>query len=59
MGFFDFQASSPELTLKVANQLWIYFAVAIPLTVVVLGMCAAWLKWSGRDNDSIGEIPGK
>lgn len=58
-GFFDFQPSTSELTLRVANQFWIYFAVAIPLTVVVLGTCAAWLKWSDRDSESIGEFPAK
>lgn len=57
MGFFDFEISSNESKLRVAHQFWVYFVVTIPLTVVVLGTCAAWLKWSGRERDSIGEIP--
>jgi Mg2+ and Co2+ transporter CorA len=63
MGFFEFvedptngagngRAVGPRL--HVAGQFWIYFAVAVPLTVVVLGVCAAWLMWSGRRNDDGG-----
>jgi Mg2+ and Co2+ transporter CorA len=59
MGFFDFETSPSVFDLKVANQFWIYFAVAIPLTVLVLGICVAWLKWSGRYSDTIGEFPTK
>ncbi|KEF51584.1 uncharacterized protein A1O9_12501 [Exophiala aquamarina CBS 119918] len=59
MGFFNFQTSPSELKFQVASQFWIYFAVAIPLTVVVLGICAAWLRRSGRDGDSISEFPTK
>src|ERR1700761_7306430 len=58
MGFFDFGATDGELGqhgLRVAGQFWIYFAVTVPLTVVVLGVCAAWLLWSGRQDDDFGE----
>ncbi|KAK5043569.1 hypothetical protein LTR84_011429 [Exophiala bonariae] len=59
MGFFDFETSPNESKLRIADQFWIYFVVTIPLTVVVLGTCAAWLKWSGRERDSIGDFPVK
>lgn len=58
-GFFAFgkdnDSSSGHQHIHVAGQFWIYFAVTIPLTVVVLGICAAWLVWSGRRVDENGE----
>lgn len=67
MGFFDFgfgsesSAVSPASGLtsndgsgtqiKVAQQFWVYFAVTVPLTVVVLGICVAWLRWGGGDGE--------
>ncbi|KAJ9605461.1 hypothetical protein H2200_010118 [Cladophialophora chaetospira] len=55
-GFFDFGADDDDghfgsRKMHVAGQFWIYFAVTVPLTVVVLGICAAWLKWSARRGD--------
>ncbi|OCT54199.1 hypothetical protein CLCR_00257 [Cladophialophora carrionii] len=65
MGFFDFtddDEDDPNLegrqrTMRVAGSFWIYFAVAVPLTVLVLGLCAAWLHWSGRQEDDSGDKP--
>jgi Mg2+ and Co2+ transporter CorA len=58
MGFFDFsQNNSRDSRMHVTEQFWIYFAVTVPLTVVVLGICAAWLQWSGRQGDDFGETP--
>jgi hypothetical protein len=66
MGFFDFTAAATDeddsnlgaaphhSTMRVAGQFWIYFAVAVPLTILVLGMCAAWLQWSARQGDDDG-----
>lgn len=69
-GFFDFgndggsggtttsgsSGGGGQQHIRVAGQFWIYFAVTIPLTVVVLGICAAWLVWSGRRADENGEM---
>ena len=47
MGFFEFGLSDRnEMELRVAPQVWMYVAVTLPLTAVVLVTCAAWLKWS-------------
>jgi Mg2+ and Co2+ transporter CorA len=65
MGFFDFTAATTDeddsnlgpphhRTMRVAGQFWIYFAVAVPLTILVLGMCAAWLQWSARQEEDGG-----
>ena len=61
MGFFDFGQNDPtgvgESRIHVVGQFWIYFAVAVPLTVVVLGICAAWLLWSGRQGERYADSP--
>lgn len=50
MGFFHFApksaTNSNEVELKVTPQVWMYVAVTVPLTVVVVGACATWLKWN-------------
>ncbi len=62
MGFFDFGADNNTQLgprrMHVAGQFWVYFAVAVPLTVVVLGVCAAWLRWSERRGEEDGEGAG-
>lgn len=54
MGFFDFEYSQSDSKLRVAGQFWIYFVITVPLTVFVLGLCAAWLRWSSRHGDEFG-----
>ncbi|KIW63289.1 hypothetical protein, variant [Phialophora macrospora] len=63
-GFFDFTAAADEdgsnlgathRTMRIAGQFWIYFAVAVPLTILVLSICAAWLQWSARQEDDGGD----
>ncbi|EXJ54148.1 hypothetical protein A1O7_09485 [Cladophialophora yegresii CBS 114405] len=65
MGFFDFAGATDaglegthRRTMRVAGTFWIYFAVAVPLTILVLGICAAWLQWSARQEDDSGDKPG-
>lgn len=37
--------------IRVANQFWVYFAVTVPLTILVLAICAAWLRWGDAAGD--------
>ena len=48
MGFFEFQKDGTASELRVAPQVWMYVAVTVPLTIVVLCACALWLKWNER-----------
>jgi Mg2+ and Co2+ transporter CorA len=49
MGFFDYSLNKRnEMELKVAPQVWMYVVVTVPLTLVVLGACAIWLKWNSK-----------
>jgi hypothetical protein len=61
MGFFDFEQNTDvpaDSRLRVGGQFWIYFAVVIPLTMLVLGICFAWLQWSNRHGDDFGDSSG-
>jgi Mg2+ and Co2+ transporter CorA len=46
-----------EMELKVAPQVWMYVVVTVPLTLLVLGVCALWLRWNdkkfGGDKDRL------
>jgi len=50
MGFFEFSSdadgSGAGVGLVVSPKLWVYFAITVPLTMFVLGICAIWLKWN-------------
>jgi Mg2+ and Co2+ transporter CorA len=63
MGFFEIArkatTENSEVELRVAPQIWMYVAVTVPLTVVVIGACAVWLKWNEwRLNDGYGKDSG-
>jgi Mg2+ and Co2+ transporter CorA len=58
MGFFDYSLNGRnEMELKVAPQVWMYVVVTVPLTLLVLGVCALWLRWNdkkfGGDKDRL------
>ena len=50
MGFFDYSLNSRsnEMELRVAPQVWMYVVVTVPLTLLVLGVCAIWLRWNDK-----------
>ena len=47
MGFFNFNQEQ----LSVSHQGWIYLAVTLPLTFVVLAASFAWIWWTGRKEE--------
>jgi len=47
MGFFNIDQDQIELS----RQGWIYLAITIPLTLVVLGVSFAWIMWTGRKEE--------
>lgn len=44
MTVFDWTATG----VVVSRDIWIYFAITVPLTVVVLAAWVLWLSWSER-----------
>lgn len=52
MGFFQFhQDSKNHVNISVAPEWWLYLAVTLPFTVVVLGTWNGWLWWKERSVD--------
>ena len=47
MGFFSFDQGQ----IVVSQQVWIYAACTLPLTLVVLGVSYAWISWTGRKEE--------
>ncbi|RVX70367.1 hypothetical protein B0A52_05866 [Exophiala mesophila] len=35
--------------IRIADQFWVYFAITVPLTILVLAIFAAWLRWGDTD----------
>ncbi|KIV92162.1 hypothetical protein PV10_06623 [Exophiala mesophila] len=35
--------------IRIADQFWVYFAITVPLTILVLAVFAAWLRWGDTD----------
>lgn len=50
MTFFDFR---PDDNASVANSLWIYFAVSVPLTLVIM---IAWLLFTRKTRQKIANL---
>jgi hypothetical protein len=54
MTFFDWQTASDH---TVSKSLWVYFAVAIPITIIVLAAWAFLTKKNRQENsDRVGVI---
>jgi hypothetical protein len=52
MGFFQFHKDSENHShISVAPEWWLYLAVTLPLTAVVLGAWNGWLWWKERSVD--------
>lgn len=46
MPFFDWAAENGNIVVK--GRLWVYFAITIPLTMLILILAWAWLIFRGR-----------
>jgi hypothetical protein len=53
MSFFDWRSSVTE---PVAKSLWVYFATAVPLTLVVT---IGWAFLTRRSRDKVGVLLGR
>ncbi|RZK44880.1 MAG: hypothetical protein EOO61_02170 [Hymenobacter sp.] len=52
MNFFTVNSEKPEGHLKSSKDVWIFFAVAVPLTVVVLLLYRWWqIRRANRKGD--------
>jgi len=51
MGFFQFHQDKNHVHVSVAPEWWLYLAVTLPLTVVILGAWNGWLWWKERSVD--------
>ncbi|KAK2780701.1 hypothetical protein FQN52_002120 [Onygenales sp. PD_12] len=45
MNFFDFAVEDGKQSFTVSKRFWLFWAVAIPITVVVIGLWAVWNYW--------------
>jgi hypothetical protein len=45
MGFYNFDPTNPESGWRVSHQIWVYWAISIPLTIVTV---ISWLVWQRR-----------
>lgn len=56
MGVFQFNPDSKKSGhLSVASEWWLYLAVTLPLTVVVLGLWNGWVWW--KEKNSGDDVP--
>lgn len=46
MPLFDWQA--PSISQITTNHYWFYWAVTLPLTLVIMGIVLSWAVWHGR-----------
>lgn len=46
MPLFDWQA--PSLSQIATNYYWFYWAVTLPLTLVIMSIVLLWVVWHGR-----------
>ncbi|KAK2799695.1 hypothetical protein FQN50_008395 [Emmonsiellopsis sp. PD_5] len=45
MNFFDFAVENGKQSFTVSKRFWLFWAVAIPITMVVIGLWALWNYW--------------
>lgn len=48
MSMFDFSSSSTKGSVQVSSNFWMFWAVTIPLTLIVLIVWKVWMKFVGK-----------
>ena len=46
MGFFNYDFEGAKGRIRVSQDVWIFLAVATPLTITTLGLSWAWMRFA-------------
>ncbi len=59
MGIFYWDFDNSNGRLKVAEDSWVFVAIAVPLTLLTLGFAYGWMRFGDRNSDrTIGLLTG-
>jgi len=53
MGFFKYDFEDSQGRISVSEQGWVFFALAVPLTVLTLGLSYAWMWWTAKKQQNV------
>lgn len=57
MGIFYWDFNNASGRLKVAEDSWLFAAIAVPLTLLTLGFAYGWMWFVDRNNDRTIRLP--
>jgi len=53
MGFFKYDFENSKGRISISEQGWVFFALAVPLTVLTLGLSYTWMWWTAKKQQNV------